>query len=53
LIIREEDSIVTGLSVVHESDMTGKYRVIAEGISSKGKIIHGSAVFEVVANKDN
>jgi hypothetical protein len=36
----------------HASDMTGKYRVIAEGISSRGKIIQGSAVFEVVANKD-
>jgi hypothetical protein len=35
----------------HASDMTGKYRVIAEGISSKGKIIWGSTVFDVVPDK--
>ncbi len=32
----------------HTSDMAGKYQVIAEGISSKGKIVQGSAVFEVL-----
>ena len=37
----------------HASDMTGKYRVIAEGISAKGKIIQGSAVFDVVEVKES
>ena len=36
----------------HASDMTGKYRVIAEGISAKGKIVQGSAVFDVVGVKE-
>ncbi len=31
----------------HTSDMTGQYRVIAEGISAKGKIIHSSALVNV------
>ena len=37
----------------HASDMTGKYRVIAEGISAKGKIVQGSAVFDVVQVKES
>jgi hypothetical protein len=37
----------------HASDMTGKYRVIAEGISAKGKIIQGSTVFDIVQVKES
>ena len=37
----------------YASDMTGKYRVIAEGISATGKIVQGSAVFDVVAVKES
>jgi hypothetical protein len=36
----------------HASDMQGKYQVIVEGISSKGKIIHGRTMFEVVVHKN-
>ena len=33
----------------HASEMTGQYRVIAEGISAKGKIIHSTALVNVAA----
>lgn len=36
----------------YASDLQGKYQVIVEGISSKGKIIHGSTMFEVVSIRE-
>lgn len=45
---------VSNMAIVefHASDMLGKYQVIVEGISSKGQVIQGNAMFEVVSFRE-